>query len=154
VTVREHCVKLAHGFRIECVTTSDREARTVNLEALTYEGSTVLREHVGMATGDSLNTCGSVVDWRNEFLAGVQADLEASVEYLIALRDARWGLPTYDQFVRSVTLDGQREFGQREDLQAAYDNGFNSYSRGAMTIGNHSHAFVLGWNDAHEQDGW
>lgn len=66
---------------------------------------------------------------------------------------------TYDQFVRTVTLDGQRAFGAREDLQIEYDKGFDLYSKAGATRPEMrpyvaSFALQLGYDDARDQDRW
>ena len=73
---REHVCKLPYGRRIDCETVTDRDAGTITLTALAYEGSDRIGyEHVAVATRDSIRTCGDLIDWRNHWLAGIAEEV-------------------------------------------------------------------------------
>lgn len=67
VTV-EHTVKLPHGFRIECVTSRDREAGEIRLNAEVFHGSDLLGEHVNLAGRESFDIVADVIHWRTSWL--------------------------------------------------------------------------------------
>lgn len=69
---RVHTVRLPHGYRIECVTVTNRESRTAHLTAHVYEGSDeVSTRYTSM---DNPRTCGDLIDFRARWLDKVACE--------------------------------------------------------------------------------
>lgn len=72
---RVHTVKLPHGFRIECVTNTNRRTRTAHLTAHVYEGSDRIKSRY--TSMDNPGTCGALIDFRASWLDTVAREVLA-----------------------------------------------------------------------------